>query len=93
MDFQLFIDKFADAYRKREFMVFNSEANNILVEVNRIFPSASEFVRLLNKNNVSVVNGKSFRGLDGRFIRVSPRSRKTNLLFLQVIDKLLANVE
>lgn len=82
-----------DELRKREFMVFNSEANNILVEVNRIFSSATQFVKLLNKNEVSVVNGKSFRGLDDRFIRVSPRSRKTNLQFLKVVDKILVNVE
>ncbi|MBI2019845.1 histidinol-phosphate aminotransferase family protein [Candidatus Daviesbacteria bacterium] len=82
-----------DELRKREFMVFNSEANNILVEVNRLFPSATKFVRLLNKNNVSVVNGKSFRGLGDRFIRISPRLRKTNLAFLRVIDKILASVE
>lgn len=82
-----------DELRKREFMVFNSEANIILVEVNRIFPSATEFVKLLNKNQVSVVNGKSFRGLGDRFIRVSPRLRKTNLIFLRVIDKILANME
>lgn len=82
-----------DELRKREFMVFNSEANNILVEINRIFPSATKFVKLLNKNNVSVVNGKSFRGLDDRFIRVSPRLRKTNRLFLKVIDKIMANME
>lgn len=79
--------------QEREFMVFNSEANNILVEVNRIFPSATKFVKLLNENNVSVVNGKSFRGLGDQFIRVSPRTRKTNLAFIRVIDKLLTNVE
>ncbi len=82
-----------DELRKREFMVFNSEANNILVEVNRLFPSATEFVRLLNKNQVSVVNGKSFRGLGDHFIRISPRLRKTNLAFLKVIDKILTTVE
>lgn len=79
--------------RKREFMVFNSEANNLLVEVNRLFPSATKFVDLLNQNNVSVVNGKSFRGLGDHFIRISPRSRKTNLLFLKVIDKILAEMD
>lgn len=82
-----------DELRRRGFMVFNSEANNLLVEVNRIFPSATEFVKLLNKNNVSVVNGKSFRKLDDRFIRVSPRTRETNIKFIKVIDKILANME
>ncbi len=82
-----------DELRKREFMVFNSEANNILVEVNRIFPNPKEFIKLLNKNSVSVVSGNSFRGLDNRFIRLSPRSRKTNLGFLRVVDKILADVE
>lgn len=82
-----------DGLRKREFMVFNSEANNLLVEVNRVFPNATEFVKLLNRNEVSVVNGKSFRGLGDRFVRISPRLRKTNLAFIRVIDKILANVE
>lgn len=82
-----------DELRKREFMVFNSEANNILVEVNRIFPSATQFVNLLNKNDVSVVSGKSFRGLEDRFIRISPRLRKTNRSFLRVIDKIMATME
>lgn len=82
-----------DELRKREFMVFNSEANNLLVEVNRIFLSATQFVKLLNENDVSVVNGKSFRGLGDRFIRISPRTRKTNVKFIKVIDKILSNME
>ena len=78
--------------RKRGFMVFNSDANNFLVQVNTLFPSASSFVKLLNKNNVSVINGKSFRGLGDKFIRVSPRTRKMNSAFIKVIDKILADI-
>lgn len=82
-----------DELRKREFMVFNSDANNLLVEVNRLFINAAQFVKLLNENNVSVVNGNSFRGLDDRCVRLSPRNRKTNRLFIKVVDKILANME
>ncbi len=82
-----------EGLRKREFMVFNSDANNILVEINRIFPSGTNFLRLLNQNDISVVSGKSFRGLDDRFIRISPRTRKTNQSFLQVIDKIMTDME
>ncbi|HCE30664.1 MAG: Histidinol-phosphate aminotransferase [Candidatus Daviesbacteria bacterium GW2011_GWB1_39_5] len=79
--------------RKRNFTVFESEANNLLVKVNSIFSSATRFVQFLNKNEVSVVNGKSFRGLGDSFIRISPRRRKTNRLFLKTIDKILSNMD
>lgn len=75
--------------KKRGFKVFNSQANNILVGMNRLFPNATKFVQLLNGNNVSVVNGNSFRGLNDQFFRLSPRLPETNQKFLKVVDKIL----
>lgn len=75
--------------RKRGFEVINSQSNNILIRVDRLFGSATNFVELLNKNNISVVNGTNFRGLGNKFVRISPRLPKTNQLFLKIIDKFI----
>ena len=72
---------------KRGFEVIKSQANNLLVKV----PSpSSKFVDKLNKKGVSVVNGSSFNLKRASFIRVSPRLRKINKEFIEVIDKILA---
>ena len=77
--------------RERGFMVSDSQTNNMLVSINGLFPNATQFVRLLNKNEVSVVNGNSFRGLGDQFIRLSPRLPETNKKFLKVVDKILTD--
>ena len=72
---------------KRGFGVIDSQANNLLVRV----PEPSiRFVERLNEKGVSVVDGSSFNFGSFSFVRVSPRLRKTNKKFLQVIDQLLA---
>lgn len=73
--------------QKRNFDVFDSQANNILVKAPTF--SKEKFVKLLNENGVSVVNGSSFRGLSDQFFRVSPRLAETNRKFLNVIDKII----
>ncbi len=74
---------------EKGFKVITSGANNLLVSVNSLFDSSTAFVALLNKNGVSVVNGDCFGGLGDKFIRVSPRLRRVNRQFLEVIDKIL----
>jgi len=76
----------------RGFRVVESEANNLLVEVNKVFKSSTEFVNKLNEKGVSVVDGASFKGLNGRFIRVSPRLRITNEKFIKAIDDILCEL-
>lgn len=78
--------------KKKNFRIIDSFSNNILVKVDTLFESSSKFVKLLNKNDVSVVSGNSFRGLGDKFIRISPRLRQTNKKFLRIIDKLLKQV-
>jgi len=73
----------------REFKVVRSKANNLLVKVNKVFKSSTEFVNKLNEKGVSVVDGASFKGLNGQFIRVSPRLRTTNEKFIKAIDDIL----
>ncbi|PIS09458.1 histidinol-phosphate transaminase [Candidatus Beckwithbacteria bacterium CG10_big_fil_rev_8_21_14_0_10_34_10] len=72
---------------KRSFKVIKSQANNLLVKVSS--PS-SKFIDKLNEKGVSVVNGSFFNLEKASFIRVSPRLRKTNKKFIEVIDKILA---
>lgn len=75
--------------RKRGLEVIDSQSNNILIKVDKLFGSSTNFIKLLNRENVSVVDGNSFRGLGDKFIRVSPRLPKTNREFLRIIDKFL----
>lgn len=71
--------------KKRGFEVIKSQANNLLVKI----PNSSvNFVSKLNKKGVSVVDGSSFNFKKSNFIRVSPRLRKTNRKFIQVIDQI-----
>ncbi|MBI4100392.1 histidinol-phosphate transaminase [Candidatus Microgenomates bacterium] len=79
--------------KKRGFTVYDSQANNILVKVNRVSPVSKLFIQALSKNGVSVVNGSLFRGLDDRFFRLSPRLPKTNRRFLKITDKILEGGE
>jgi len=75
--------------QKRGFKVVGSKANNLLINVSR-FNRNNDFIDRLNKLGVSVVRGSSFRGLNDNFMRVSPRLRKTNKLFIGKIDQLIA---
>lgn len=72
---------------KRGLEVIKSKANNLFV---RAPNSSTKFVELLNEKGVSVVDGSSFNVESVNFIRVSPRLRKTNEKFLDVIDQLLS---
>jgi len=72
---------------KRGLLVIDSSANNLLVQVGDLFDSSERFLKLLNKHGATVVDGAGF-GLK-EFVRISPRLRKTNQAFLDVIDKIL----
>lgn len=74
---------------KRGFKVVGSNANNLLVRTSPLFSSSDRLIDEFNQRNVSVVNGANFGSLGQNFIRVSPRSRKTNRKFLMVIDEIL----
>lgn len=74
--------------RKRGFEVIDSQSNNILVRVDKVLGSSTNCVKMLNKNNVSVVGGADFRGVGRKFIRISPRLPVINEKFIEIIDKL-----
>lgn len=76
--------------RKIGFEVVDSQANNLLVKVTPSFQSSNEFVNKLGNMGISVVNGTAFKGLGQEFVRISPRSRKTNLQLLESLKVSLA---
>lgn len=73
----------------REFKVIKSEANNLLIKINPIFESSTDFVRLLNSKGISIIDGINFDGLGTKFVRISPRLRDTNIQLLKAIDEIL----
>lgn len=78
-----------EALLQRGFEVIESKANNLLVKVAPLFDSSDEFVNKLSEEGVSVVNGTAFRGLERKFVRVSPRLRKTNKQFIKKLDEII----
>lgn len=66
--------------------VLPSQTNNLLVKVTPVFSSSDECVKLLEKESVGVVNGSCFRGLGQDFIRICPKTRKINQLFLNKLS-------
>ncbi len=73
----------------RGFRVIKSQANNLLVKINPVFKSSTDFVRQLNSKGVSIIDGINFDGLGTKFVRISPRLRDTNIQFLKAIDEIL----
>ncbi len=69
------------------FKVFPSQANNLFVKLPGNI-SVQKFEQALDRNNISLVMGKSFSGFDNQFFRVSIRDEKTNQKFLKFIEKI-----
>lgn len=78
----------AQELTKRGFTVIPSQTNNLFVDISKFSKSSTEFVSKLNEQGVAVVDGASF-GMN-QFIRISPRLREINELFLQKIDILIS---
>ncbi len=76
-----------DELKKLGFTVFPSEANNLFVKLPNDLKSDA-FLSMLEKADISVVTGSSFAGFDDSFFRVSPRSAKTNAIFLAAVTQL-----
>ena len=73
----------------RGFKVIKSQANNLLVKINPVFRSSTDFVRQLNPKGVSIIDGINFDGVGTKFVRISPRLRGTNIQLLKTIDEIL----
>ncbi|MCC6711362.1 MAG: histidinol-phosphate aminotransferase family protein [Candidatus Pacebacteria bacterium] len=70
------------------FTVFPSSANNLFIKLPAKV-SSNKFLKMLEKNNLSLVNGNNFSGFDNRFFRISIRSKAINKKFLSIITKFL----
>ncbi len=71
---------------KRGFTVSNSVTNNLFVSR----PDAKQIIQQLSDRSVSVIDGSFFPGLTTPGFRISIKDKKTNKLFLQKLDEVLA---
>ena len=74
--------------KQRNFKVFPTQANNIFVQSPKAFKRKNLVNQLITKG-VSVVAGSNFNNLSDDFMRICPRTRKINQLFLKKIDEIL----
>lgn len=52
------------------------------------FEDSTAFVKILNKLDANVVNGDDFKGLKGKYVRLSPRTHDVNEKFIDILEKL-----
>jgi len=77
--------------KQRQFKVFPTQANNIFVEVPKNL-RGKNIITKLNSKGVSVVRGSSFSNFTDDFMRICPRKRRINLLFLKKLDEVLVEL-
>lgn len=69
---------------------YESNANFILCKLIGRYMSVKRMIKLLAKNNIMIRDCSNFRGLDGRFFRVSVRKREDNLKLLLCLKEILS---
>jgi len=69
--------------------VFHSQANFLLVKITRPTFAAGELCERLLRQNILIRNAAGFRGLDGRFVRISVRLPEENDRFLEAMRRAL----
>lgn len=65
-----------------------SDSNYLLVDISNKFSNSSSFLRAINKKDANAVNGDDFRGLEGKYIRLSPRTHEVNEKFVKILEEL-----
>lgn len=65
-----------------------SDSNYLLVDISEKFGDSVSFLKALNRKNVNVVNGDDFKGLESRYVRLSPRTHEINEKFVNVLEQL-----
>lgn len=66
----------------------HSDANYLLVNIGKKFKNSRDFIRQINKHQANAVDGDDFRGLGGKYIRLSPRLHHENEKFIEVLKTL-----
>lgn len=64
----------------------SSDSNYLLVDITSKFKSSKDFIKALNSHNANAVNGDDFRGLNGKYVRLSPRLHETNKKFIEILQ-------
>lgn len=62
-----------------------SDSNYLLLDVTSKFKSSNSFIEFLNTHDANAVDGNDFRGLGGKYVRLSPRNQETNEKFIEIM--------
>lgn len=73
--------------KKLGFSFVASESNYLLVDVTSVDLRSKELIAKLNHYGANAIDGRDFRGLGNRYIRLSPRGTKTNQKFIAILKK------
>lgn len=65
-----------------------SDSNYLLVDVTTKFHNSEDALRKLNEKEANAVNGDDFRGLNGKYLRLSPRLHEINEAFIEILKGL-----
>lgn len=80
----------AEALSQLGCYVVPSNANYLLVNVGKRGQTASRVLFKLHKLGATAINGQDFRGLDDRYLRLSPRDAQTNRQFIECLKQVFA---
>lgn len=72
------------------FEVVESEANCFLTKIPNKFDTSTQFNELLHQHDCTVVDGKHFRGLGNRYVRIAPQLHETSKKFVKIVESLLS---
>jgi len=75
-----------EAFTSRGFSLHESAVNFILVDISSTGMDSQEMVRRMAGNGILVRDCATFRGLDGRYVRVAVRTREENRMLMHAID-------
>jgi len=75
-----------EAFTSRGFSLHESAVNFILVDISSTGMDSQEMVRRMAGNGILVRDCATFRGLDGRYVRVAVRTREENQMLMRAID-------
>jgi histidinol-phosphate aminotransferase len=77
---------------KLGFSFIPSDSNYLLVDVSSVGLRSNDLIAKLNHYGANAIDGRDFRGLGDRYIRLSPRDTKTNQKFIAILKKVVENL-
>ena len=70
------------------FKYIGSDSNYLLVDISAKFKTSENALIELNKKDANAVNGDDFRGLGGKYLRLSPRLHEINVAFIDILKNI-----